>query len=284
MVAQSTVASVRRALADLRAVEVDLNGQRGYLLPDDVETAEPVDLRPAFLAAARPDHDGLVRAGLVSRALQAALFDTSGNAGPTAWWDGRIVGGWRQTDSGEVVLDLLEDVGAEAMRALEHEAARLTDWFGGTRALPRFPSPLAKERGLGTAPRARRRETAGAARCSADARVLVDEAGSDDVTLIQPGPGVEALPLQVVGERALRVRPGRHAFERVAAELEPLREGAAASAHASSARARRRLPRGCAWPPRWPGARSRRRQRPHRGRCGGSSRVRGRPWPARGGS
>ena len=72
------------------------------------------------------------------------LFDTSGNAGPTAWWDGRIVGGWRQSDAGDVGLQMLEDVGAEGLRALEHQAARLTDWLAGTRALPRFPSPLSK--------------------------------------------------------------------------------------------------------------------------------------------
>jgi hypothetical protein len=70
------------------------------------------------------------------------LFDASGNAGPTAWWEGRIVGGWRQREGGEVFVQLLEDVGEEAARALEHEARRLTEWLGGTRALPRFPSPL----------------------------------------------------------------------------------------------------------------------------------------------
>jgi len=25
------------------------------------------------------------------------------------WWEGRIVGGWRQSDTGEVVLQMLED-------------------------------------------------------------------------------------------------------------------------------------------------------------------------------
>ena len=75
------------------------------------------------------------------------LFDTSGNAGPTAWWDGRIVGGWRQADDGEVVLQMLEDVGSEGLLALEQEAVRLTAWLGGTRVLPRFPSPLSKATG-----------------------------------------------------------------------------------------------------------------------------------------
>lgn len=73
---------------------------------------------------------------------KAQLFDTSGNAGPTVWWDGRIVGGWRQSDNGEVELQMLEDVRAEGRRAIEIEAARLTAWFGGTRVL--LPSPLSK--------------------------------------------------------------------------------------------------------------------------------------------
>ncbi len=72
------------------------------------------------------------------------LFDSSGNAGPTAWWDGRIVGGWRQSEGGDVVLQLLEDVGSDGRRALGDEAQRLTEWFAGTRVLARFPSPLSK--------------------------------------------------------------------------------------------------------------------------------------------
>jgi len=39
---------------------------------------------------------------------------------------------------------MLEDVGAEAMGAIEDEAARLTEWLSGKRVLPRFPSPLSR--------------------------------------------------------------------------------------------------------------------------------------------
>ncbi|MGH3479812.1 MAG: DNA glycosylase AlkZ-like family protein, partial [Nocardioidaceae bacterium] len=73
---------------------------------------------------------------------KAQIFDTAGNAGPTVWCDGRIVGGWRQNDAGAVELQLLEDVGSAAGAAIESEAARLTAWLDGTRMLPRFPSPL----------------------------------------------------------------------------------------------------------------------------------------------
>ena len=74
------------------------------------------------------------------------LFRSHDPAGPTAWWDGRIVGGWSQRETGEVDLQLLEEAGSDARRALESEAERLTEWLGGVRALPRFPSPLSRRR------------------------------------------------------------------------------------------------------------------------------------------
>ena len=140
----STVKAVRRALAELRAIEVDIDGQTGYLLPDDLEAADPVKSWAAPLPPLDPTTMGWFERDWYLGPYKAQLFDTSGNAGPTVWWDGRIVGGWRQTETGEVVLRMLEDVGSEALRALEHEAARLTDWFGGTRVLQRFPTPLSK--------------------------------------------------------------------------------------------------------------------------------------------
>ena len=70
------------------------------------------------------------------------LFDTSGNGGPTIWVDGRIVGGWAQRRSGEIVPRLLEDVGAETRRAIDAAAAELEAWLGPTRVSASFPSPL----------------------------------------------------------------------------------------------------------------------------------------------
>ena len=137
-------AAVRRALADLHAVEVDLEGQIGYLLPDDLESTDPVEPWAALLPPLDPTTMGWFERDWYLGPYKEQLFDTSGNAGPTAWWEGRIVGGWAQSDDGEVVLQLLEDVGAEGLGALEREAARLTEWLGGTRVLPRFPSPLSK--------------------------------------------------------------------------------------------------------------------------------------------
>jgi Winged helix DNA-binding domain len=138
----STVKAVRRALADTGAVEVDLGGRTGYLLPDDLYPPDPVAPWGALLPPLDPSTMGWYERDWYLGPHREQLFDTAGNAGPTIWWDGRVVGGWRQDEDGAVVLQLLEDVGADGLAAVEREAARLTAWLGGTRVLPRFPSPL----------------------------------------------------------------------------------------------------------------------------------------------
>jgi hypothetical protein len=140
----STVTAARRALTDLHAVEVDLGGQTGYVLPDDLESTDPIEPWVALLPPLDPTTMGWFERDWYLGAYKAQLFDTRGNAGHTVWWDGRIVGGWRQSETGEVTLQMLEEVGSEGIHAIELEAARLTEWFGGTRAPPRFPSPLSK--------------------------------------------------------------------------------------------------------------------------------------------
>ncbi len=75
---------------------------------------------------------------------RAQVFDGNGNAGPTAWWNGRVVGGWYQDDGARVRLQLLEDPGPDGRRALQRRADELTSWLDGVRISPRFPSPLSK--------------------------------------------------------------------------------------------------------------------------------------------
>ena len=138
----STVTAVRRALADVGAVEVDICGQTGYLLPDDLDPPDPVEPWAALLPPLDPTTMGWHERDWYLGPHREQLFDTAGNAGPTIWWNGRTVGGWRQDEAGDVIVQMLEDVGGDALRAIEQEAARLTDWLGGTSVLPRFPSPL----------------------------------------------------------------------------------------------------------------------------------------------
>jgi hypothetical protein len=140
----STVAAVRAALEDVGAVEVDLHGEPGVALPDDLDPVAAPAPAAALLPGLDPTAMGWYRRDWYLGAHRPQIFDRNGNAGATAWWDGRVVGGWSQTADGEVFVQLLEDVGAEATSALEVEAARLTTWLDGVRVAPRFPSPLSR--------------------------------------------------------------------------------------------------------------------------------------------
>lgn len=134
----STLSVVRRALNELGAVPVDLGGQTGYLLSDDTHPAPPVDPWAALLPVMDPTVMGWKERGWYVGDHRDRIFDSAGNAGPTAWWGGRVVGTWRQDDDGVVVTELFEDVGAEARRRLDAEAERVTAFCDGVRVIPRW--------------------------------------------------------------------------------------------------------------------------------------------------
>ena len=136
---------VRRAAATAGTVEVDLDGTPGLALDGDLDPVPAPDPWAALLPALDPTTMGWSARDFYLGPHRPALFDTNGNAGPTIWWDGRVVGGWAQRKTGEVVLRLLEDVGTDATAAIEAEAARLADWLGPVRVTPRFPTPLVRE-------------------------------------------------------------------------------------------------------------------------------------------
>jgi hypothetical protein len=140
-----TARVVRTALATIGAVEVDLDGRMGFVLPDDLEKTPTPKPWVALLPALDPTTMGWQAREWYLGAHKESLFDRNGNAGPTIWVDGRIVGGWAMRANSEVVTKLLEDVGRAASRSVDAEAARLTAWLGAGAAVPRFPTPLFKE-------------------------------------------------------------------------------------------------------------------------------------------
>lgn len=137
---------VRAALRSLKAIEVDLGTTTGVLLPGDDEPTPSPQPWAALLPALDPTPMGWAqRDWYIDEALMPALFDRSGNIGPTVWVDGRVVGGWAQRANGEVVYRLLEDVGAEASREVAQQAGQLSEWIGPVRVTPRFRTPLERE-------------------------------------------------------------------------------------------------------------------------------------------
>lgn len=141
----STKTAVRTALADLAAVEVGLEGGTGWVLPGDDEPEPAVEPWAALLPVLDPTVMGWKERDFYLGPHGPMLFDTNGNAGTTAWWDGRIVGCWAQDPDGVVVLNLLEDVGSDGRAALEAEAARLSSWLDGQRVSTVYPSIAMKQ-------------------------------------------------------------------------------------------------------------------------------------------
>jgi hypothetical protein len=142
----STKTAVARALADVGAVEVRLDGEAtGWVHPLDVDDTPPVEPWAALLPTLDPTVMGWkARDFYLDPRHVPHLFDANGNAGTTAWWDGRVVGCWVQDEAGAVRLCLLEDVGSEGLAALEREADRLTTWLEGTVVGTVYASPLMK--------------------------------------------------------------------------------------------------------------------------------------------
>ena len=137
--------NARAALASVRHAEVDLDGAVGYVLRDDLEP-EPREVpSAALLPALDPTTMGWKLRDWYLGPHVEAVFDRNGNAGPTVWWGGRVVGGWAQRRDGEIVYRLLEDLGEDAERTIEVEGERLAAWLGDVRVTPRFRAPLERE-------------------------------------------------------------------------------------------------------------------------------------------
>jgi hypothetical protein len=140
----NTVAATRQALAEIGAVNVELDAGPGFALPDDLESEPAAEPLAALLPGLDATTMGWFDRDWYLGAHRGQVFDRNGNAGPTAWWDGRVVGGWYQDGEARVQLQLLEDPGRGAQRALQRRADELTSWLDGVQIKPRFPSPLSK--------------------------------------------------------------------------------------------------------------------------------------------
>jgi len=129
-------------LEAIGAAEVELNEGVGYVLPDDLEPVANVEPWVALLPGLDSTIMGWKQRDWYLGPHASSLFDTNGNAGPTVWADGRVVGGWSHAEDGQVVVKLLEPVDAKTRKMLEAERRRLRDWLGDTRIKPRFRTPL----------------------------------------------------------------------------------------------------------------------------------------------
>jgi hypothetical protein len=145
-----TAGTTRRALAAIGAVEIDLDDGLGWVTADDVPGGDDASGPSwiAFLPGLDPTTMGWKQRGWYLDDLGAfggPVFDRNGNAGPTVWVDGHVVGGWAQRKTGEVVYQLLADVPAGRLAAIATEAERVRGLIGEARVSVRFPAPMQKD-------------------------------------------------------------------------------------------------------------------------------------------
>jgi hypothetical protein len=120
---------------------VDLDGQEGIVLAGDTESP-PLEPFVTLLPGLDPTTMGWKHRDWYLGDHRPRVFDTNGNGGPTIWVDGRIVGGWAQRKTGEVVFEVLEDIGTERAAEVAERAADLERVLGDARVVVRFPGPL----------------------------------------------------------------------------------------------------------------------------------------------
>ncbi len=143
-----TKTKVRAALAALGAVEVELEDapEPGFVSSDDDLTiGTHAGPSVALLPGLDPTTMGWKqRAWYVDDRVATGLFDRNGNAGPTVWVDGRVVGAWTQRGDGEIVVELLDELEANAAELIAAEASRISSWLGDVRVNWRYPTPLTR--------------------------------------------------------------------------------------------------------------------------------------------
>ncbi|MDQ2650353.1 MAG: winged helix DNA-binding domain-containing protein, partial [Actinomycetota bacterium] len=142
---------VRAALGALEVETVEAETGDGSFVPaivlaGDVDPVADPGPWEALLPSLDPTTMGWKERSWYLGAHKDRLFDRNGNAGPTVWVDGRIVGGWAQRkDTGAVVTELLEPLPAATSRRIARRAAQLQDVLGDVRITPRFPTPVDKD-------------------------------------------------------------------------------------------------------------------------------------------
>ncbi len=141
-----TQATLRTALQAVDVEQVALeDGAAALVLADDVGKVRSRKRWVALLPGLDPTTMGWKERDWYLGPHGSLLFDRNGNAGPTVWADGRVVGGWGQRADASVVVRLLERVDAATKGRIETERARLERWLDGARVTARFRTPLEKE-------------------------------------------------------------------------------------------------------------------------------------------
>jgi hypothetical protein len=145
-----TLRDTRRALDDLGAAMVTMETAAGdidaWLEPDDLDAVRGTSKWVALLPGLDPTMMGWKdRSWYLDAGVASHVVDRNGNAGPTIWVDGRVVGSWAQRKDGTIALGWLTDVPQARRAQVEAAARKLEHVLGEARFTMRFPAPIQAE-------------------------------------------------------------------------------------------------------------------------------------------
>jgi hypothetical protein len=132
-------------LGAVGAVELALDDGVGYVLPGDLGPVDEADPWVALLPGLDPTVMGWKERAWYLGDHASDLFDRNGNAGPTVWANGRVVGAWGQTEQGEIVVELFGRLDAATRKHVDAERESLRSWLGDVRIRTRFATPLGRK-------------------------------------------------------------------------------------------------------------------------------------------
>ena len=118
------------------------DGSDAFVLAEELPRVRRPTPWAALLPALDPTTMGWKQRGWYLGEHAGDLFDRNGNAGPTVWADGRVVGGWAQRPDGRIAVELLAAVDGPTAGRIEQRRRALERWFGAIRLTPRFRTPL----------------------------------------------------------------------------------------------------------------------------------------------
>ena len=142
-----TATLAKRAVADCEAEDVELEQEEhGYVAPGDQGDLEDPGPWVRLLPGLDPTVMGWKKRNWYLDSTDTPiLLDQFGNAGPTIWADGRVVGGWVQRADGGVAVELTKPLDAEHHRLLDEAIDEFHNFVGDVVVRPRFPAPAQKQ-------------------------------------------------------------------------------------------------------------------------------------------
>ncbi len=144
--------TTQEALTDCGAEQVELDGQVGWVAAGDVHAPQdPGERWEALLPGLDPTTMGWKQRDWYLPAEAVECFDRNGNAGPTIWVDGQVVGAWAQARDGQIRTHWFAQVPSERRERVLQRAEELRSWLGSTRFSVRFPGRVNASLLAGTA-------------------------------------------------------------------------------------------------------------------------------------